>query len=138
MPDQPYQLDRDEADLLADRADWLANPERAIARMIWQEGITAAELAPLLGKTPRAVQRIVADLRNHLTHPHTAATARMLDDLNPDDAAIARMAIIQRRQLRHIADELGLTLWTVRQAVTRINAAAQALAERLTHPPGRH
>ncbi len=120
--------DRQAADRLVLRADWLAPADRDLVLAVLRDGQTIAALARLHHADPRLLRRRFAALVARLLDERTAFVARTLPTLRGTRARVAKAFYLHGRTLRAIADEHNLTLHVVRahrQAIEGLYEAAR-------------
>jgi DNA-directed RNA polymerase specialized sigma24 family protein len=116
---EPRQL-RDAAERILDLADHLAAPDRALLRGIYDRGMTAADLARVLGRRPRGVRRRVQRLVQRIGSPRFMFIVRNRRRWPKVRRSIAEMVFLQGRSQRDAAETLGLGVHRVRREVDRI------------------
>lgn len=116
----------DDAERLVIRAQWLAEPDRALVEAVYRDGQTTVELARLLETDARRVRRRVKKLVGRLASPKAMFVAQHGERWSPMRRRVAIACVLHGRSLRESADELGLTLHTVRLHAHAIDALFEA------------
>jgi DNA-directed RNA polymerase specialized sigma24 family protein len=116
---QPRQT-RGTVERLLDLADYLAAPDRALLRGIYDRGMTPAELAQVLGRRPRGIRGRVQRLVERIGSPRFTFIVRNSSRWPKSRRRIAEMVFLQGRSQREAAETLGLGLHRVRREVDRI------------------
>ena len=117
-----YRFKRRSACKLVMRAQHLNDNDRALIEAIYEHGLTACEVARLLGEPPRAVQRRVVCIVRHLRSPIFRMVAEWIDLLPRDLQAIARYRVLERRSQRETARLIGRSDHYVRTRTLQIRA----------------
>jgi DNA-directed RNA polymerase specialized sigma24 family protein len=106
---------------MLDLAEHLAASDRALLRGIYDRGMTAAELARVLGRRPRGVQRRIQRLVERIGSPKYTFIVRNSRRWPKVRRRIAEMVFLQGRSQREAAETLGLGVHHVRREVDRIH-----------------
>ena len=121
------------ADVVLDRAEYLDDPERALIRQAYGQGVGTDDLAAVLGVTRRTVQRRLQRLVERLTDPITVFVLRHEQRWDRLTAGIAVSVWVKGLPLRQAAAKHRVSLHTVRQQLAHVrgmHAAAEALVRR--------
>lgn len=115
---------------LAERLVELAahtNPEdRALIEAVYRDGVTAARLATLSGRTPRAVRQRIRTIVTRLLSPRFAYVLAHGDAWPTRRRRIADACVLKGLSIREAAEALGLSVHAVRRQLDLINALADA------------
>ena len=127
---EPRQM-RGAVERMLDLAEHLPASDRALLRGIYDRGMTAAELARMLGLRPRGVRARIQRLVERIGSPRFAFIVRNRGRWPRVRRCIAEMVFLQGRSQREAAETLGLGVHRVRREVDRIRllideASAQA------------
>lgn len=119
---------REVVDRLLDGAAHLPDDERALLEAVYRDGRSAKELAAL-GRAPeRAMRRRIKRLTVRVLDPRFHFVARRLGAWSPTRRRVAQACVLGGRSLREAADELALSLHTVRRHHDAVNALYEAEA----------
>jgi len=113
-------------DLILMRAEYLAQSERALLEAYYRRGVDAADLALLEGKPARSIRRRVRSLSARVLDDLFVYVMRSIDRFGPTRQRIARGVYLQGTSRRAIAQQLGLSLHTVRRHCDAIEELARA------------
>jgi DNA-directed RNA polymerase specialized sigma24 family protein len=105
---------------LLDLAEHLPDPDRALLRGIYDRGMTAAELARVLGRRPRGIRRRIQCLVERVGSPRFTFIVRNRRRWPKERRCIAEMVFLQGRSQREAAESLGIGVHRVRLEVDRI------------------
>ena len=123
----------DEA-VLEGRAELLDSFDRQLLLAAWLHNQPAARLAELTGRSPRVLRRRLRRILRHLHSRAFVEAARALPMLKGDQAAVARLHLLQMRSARQTARAAGLSYHRVRRLLDEVRAIIQA---RSSDPQGR-
>ncbi len=121
------RIPRDLAELLVHRAEHLLPEDRALIAAVYQDNLSAAQVAELVGVAPRVIRRRVRLLVHRLLSPRYEFVTRQHRHWGPTRRKVARACILEGRTLRDAATHLDLTLHTVRRHMDAIAAQQEAL-----------
>jgi DNA-directed RNA polymerase specialized sigma24 family protein len=121
------RIPRDLADILVLRASHLLPEDRALISAVYQDNLSAIQVAELLNVSPRAIRRRIRVLVQRLLSPRFEFVTRRSRHWGPTRRKVARACVLEGRTLRDAADTLGLTLHTVRRHMDAIAAQQEAL-----------
>ena len=116
---QPHQM-RGTVERLLDLAEHLPDPDRALLRGIYDRGMSAADLARVLGRRPRGIRRHVQRLVERIGSPRFMFIVRNRRRWPKVRRSIAEMVFLQGRSQREAAEALGLGVHRVRREIDRI------------------
>ncbi len=114
---------RDRAEQFVALAEWLHPTERALIESVFDRGMTVSELALMSGGDPRLLQRRLRRLLRRMNSREFREVIRRADLWPVMRRGIARACILQGLTLRRAAEELGLSVHTVREQLAIIRAA---------------
>jgi DNA-directed RNA polymerase specialized sigma24 family protein len=114
-PDLRLRAVRERGQTLLDRAEHLPPPDRELIRAVFGDGRPAAELAAMLGASPRRVRTRIRQLVIRLSSPRFAFVASRLDTWRGSRRKVAQLHFLQGFTAREAADRLGLSFHTVRR-----------------------
>ncbi len=120
--------DRAVVDTILDRAAILEPPERWLLEAVYRDSRTIRDIAEELGEHPRRVAQQVRRLVARVLSEPFAFVASRRDGWEIARRRIATLVVLKGRSLREAADELRVSLHTVRRHMAAVNAAAEALA----------
>lgn len=124
---------RDVADTLVDRARHLPEPDRFLIEGVFRDGRPISDLAEMWRthrdgpKAPRALRRRVHRLVDRLLSPRFEIVAGLRHTWSPTRKRIATACVLHGLSTRQAADNLGVSLHTVRRQVDAINAICDAV-----------
>jgi len=121
------RVPRDLAELLVARAEHLLPEDRALITAVYQDNLTAAQVAQLKGCPPRTIRRRLRSLIQRLLSPRYVFVASRLDRWPPTRKRVARACVLQGRTLRAAAAHLKVSLHTVRRHMDAVAAQHEAL-----------
>ena len=107
---------------------YLPDQDRALLEAFYRDGRPVAELAALAGCTPRVIRRRIRTLVARVLSPRFAFVAHHEPRWSPTRRRVARACVLGGRSLREAADDLALSLHTVRRHHDAINALFETLA----------
>ncbi len=110
---------------LAEFATFLPPADAALMRSIFADGRPATQIAKLLGKPPRWIQRRVARLARRCLKPEFAFVALNIADMDPTLTRVATLCVLQGRSVRAVAEELGLSQHLVRTLRSSVMSMAR-------------
>jgi len=113
------------ADLIVQRAHWLDTHDRLLIEQVLGKGVRPREIAPLMNRTTRSVQRHIQRLTARLTDRTVLAVMRSSSRWPRATAEVARRYFVRRHTLRQIARDLGLTYHDVRTHLQRARGAIE-------------
>jgi hypothetical protein len=96
-----------DATVLAARAGLLRSDDQELVKAIMIHGFTAAEVARMMGLSPRSVCNRIRKLTARLGSREFMRAARALPFLDPADAALARMRFCAGMSLRQISRQMS-------------------------------
>jgi len=121
-PDQ-----RTDDDWVLNRAYLLSPEDRAVVEGFYHKGMTAVQLARLMGLHPGTVRRRTRDLILHLRSPLFSFVLAHRCQWSETRRSVAELHLLQRRTLRDTARQGRLTIHMVRREVEAIRARFEAL-----------
>ncbi len=117
---------REMAEVLVGRAEWLGDEDRAIVSAVYQDGISAKDLANIRGQSPRCVRRRIHALVQRITSDEFAFVLRARDQWPPTRRRVATACVLRGMSLREAGDKLGLSLHAVRKHMDAVRALHSA------------
>ncbi len=126
---------RRDDDWVLHRALFLTPADRAIVQGFYDRGMSAAQLAGLIGVHPGTVRRRMRQLIAHLRSPMFGFILAQRGRWSRNRRTVAEMHLLQRRPLRETARRSHLTMHIVRRETDAIRAQFEAL--QLEPQPGR-
>ena len=121
-PQTQIQARRASAERLLDYADHLDGSDRALLRAVFDRGLTAADLARVIGQEPRAVRRRVQRLVERIGSASFQFVMRTCDGWPSSRRRVGESIILRGSTQRGAAVQLGLSLHQVRREIERIRA----------------
>jgi len=121
------RVPRDLAELLVARAEHLLPEDQALITAVYQDNLTAAQVAQLKGCPARTIRRRLRVLIQRLLSPRYQFVASRLDRWPPTRKRVARACVLQGHTLRAAAESLGVSLHTVRRHMDAVAAQHEAL-----------
>ena len=103
----------------------LAPNERFLIEQVFQHGLKLSDIARQQGKSRSTTQYHVKQLLKRMGNPLFRFLVVHGDVLSPAVKRTGELVIHQGQSLRRVADELGLTLHTVRQHLDTIKSLAR-------------
>lgn len=117
---------RTDTDWVLHRAVFLHPADRAIIVGFYDSGMSAAQLASLVGVHPGTVRRRTRQLLRHLRSPLFGFVLAHRGQWSRRRRTVAEMHLLQRRPLRETAQRASLTLHIVRRETDAILAQFEA------------
>lgn len=114
--------DRDLAEVLLRRAEWLDREDRALLEQVLGCGVSTRAVADLTHVSRRTIQRRVLGLVRRLKDPQTLAVLRRHGRWPATTSAVALLVLVRGSTQRQAASELGMSLHEVRRHVERARA----------------
>ncbi|MFG0326942.1 MAG: hypothetical protein ACF8SC_06710 [Phycisphaerales bacterium JB037] len=131
-PDQAADLRRrrrrDLAEAILDRASWLPPDDRALIEAVYRDGRSAREVAALAGTTPRIVRTRLRRVVTRVMSDRFRFVVLARSSWTRTRRLVAESCVLCGRSMRQAAEELGVTLHTVRRHVQAIDAQHEAEA----------
>lgn len=124
--------DAEAADRVIHRADWLGPSDRALVLAVFRDSMSVTDLARAHDTCPRSLRRRLAAALARINDDHAPfVIAHTTTQLGPPAitgvrARIARAVYLQGRSMRAIADDLGVSLHTVRAHRQAVDALYDA------------
>lgn len=113
---------RDRAEDQIALAEWLHPTERALIESVFDRGMTVSRLALMSGDDPRLLQRRFRRLLRRMNSREFREVIRRADTWPVTRRRIARACILQGLTLRRTAEQLRLSIHTVREQLAIIRA----------------
>ncbi len=125
---------RDLAERVLIRSEWLMPDERALLAAVYRDGATTVELAALSGMSPKSVRTRVKRLVARVLSPGFEFVMRRRDSWPAERRRVATAFFLQGRSQRDAARFLRLTLHEVRRHIDAVRALAsvEGAAERVS------
>ncbi|MEM8756505.1 MAG: hypothetical protein AAGF47_01820 [Planctomycetota bacterium] len=125
-PDLRRRRTRAQAERISLRADVLDPPERRLIRDLFEDGRPCSAIARELGQNPRSIRRRVRSITRRLLDPRFEFVLTKADAWRPTRRRVAHEHFIRGHSLRETAEQLGLSLYIVRQHRDAIEALFEA------------
>ncbi len=126
------RIPRDLADLLVARAQWILPEDRALISAVYQDNLSAIQVASLLSAPPRSIRRRIRLLVTRLISPRfifvAQQTALQKTTWGPTRKRVAVACVLEGRTLRDAAQTLHISLHTIRRHMDAIAAHHEALS----------
>lgn len=103
-------------------AEWLHPAERALIESVFDRGMTVSRLALMSGDDPRLLQRRLRRLLRRMNSREFREVIRRADAWPVTRRRVARACILQGQTLRRAAEQLRLSVHTVREQIAIIRA----------------
>ena len=130
LDDEPLDLrkrpDRDLAEKLVELARWTLPEDRALIEAVYRDGISAARLASLNGRSPRAVRQRIHTIVTRILSDRFMFVLRQRDNWPTRRRRVADLCVLRGMSMRQASESLGYTLHTVRRQLDVINALFSA------------
>jgi len=117
---------RDQAERLVQFAQHLSPGDRDLLCSVYQRGMSATELARVIGTRPRSVRSRVRRLVRRLNSPTFRYVLQARDKWPPRKRKIAEAVFLRGEGQRKAAVRLQTTVHEVRRETDRIRAIAEA------------
>ena len=118
---------RDLADTLVSRAQHLLPEDRALISAVYQDNLTAIQVAELTSVPARTVRRRIKALVERLLSPRFEFVARSRQRWSPTRRRVAEACALRGMTLRAAAEDLNVSLHTVRRHMDAVAAQQEAL-----------
>lgn len=118
---------RSDDDWVLHRALFLTPADRAVVQGFYDRGMSAAQLATLIGVHPCTVRRRMRQLVAHLRSPMFGFILAHRGRWTHSRRTVAEMHLLQRRPLRETARRSHLTMHIVRRETDAIRAQFEAM-----------
>jgi hypothetical protein len=129
----PGRLDRsalrEAGSRICHRASLLSPRDRTLVIGLYEKGLSAVDLARLLGLNAQTVRHHAARLARHLVSPLVNFILAERGRWSAQRRRVAEVRFLQRRTLRETAVETGLTLHIVRRESAAILAQFEAVVQ---------
>lgn len=103
-------------------AEWLHPTERALIESVFDRGMTVSQLALMSGDDPRLLQRRLRRLLRRMNSREFREVIRRADTWPVTRRRVAQACILQGLTLRGAAEQLRLSIHTVREQLAIIRA----------------
>lgn len=121
---------RDMIDELVERAVWLPPADRWLIDAVYREGRRVAEVAAILGESPRNLRRRVRAVLRRVKSGRFAFVAMQSRAWPALKRRVARACFIEGKSQREVAGELRLSLHAVRRQCQAVDALYEAAGGR--------
>lgn len=125
---------REMIDELVERAEWLPPADRWLIDAVYREGRRVAEVAAILGESPRSLRRRVRGVLDRVRSGRFAFVASQSRAWPALKRRVARACFIEGKSQREAAGELHLSLHAVRRQCAAIDALYEAAGARAARP----
>lgn len=115
---------RDGVERVLQLAQHLSDADRLMLEQVYRHGMSAAQLATMLGRPPRTIQHRIHMLLRHLRQPLFRQVVARFDLLPREVQRVATLAVLQRCSIRKTACKTGLSVHQVRMALKTIKVLA--------------
>ena len=115
-------------DMLASRADILNGKDRALMKMYLKHGTTFRQMAQVAGTNEATIARKIHSLTSRLVEGEYITCLRNRDKFDRIEMAVARDYFIEGMPQRAIAKKRGLTIYTTRKILLKIQKLVSQLA----------
>lgn len=106
------------------RAEWLEESDAALVRATYRDGHAAAAVARIMQQDERGLQRRLRKLIARLVSAEFSVVIQHWGNWNSTRRAVARACVLHGRSIRVAAEQLNLSLHTVRRHREAILAMA--------------
>lgn len=124
----------DLARTIAERAEWCLPDDRALVQAMYQQGLSAAQIAQLRDAPVQLVRRRIKSVVRRVLSPRYLFVLRHRDAWSPSRRRVATACVLQGRTLRQTARHLQVSLYTVRRQMDAVSALFEAHCD-LAGPP---
>ncbi|MEL6328078.1 MAG: hypothetical protein AAFR38_00315 [Planctomycetota bacterium] len=129
IPDLRRRVHAETAARICELAEHLPMGDREVLRAVFADARRVAEVAALLGRTPRQIRGRVRALTRRVLDPRFEFVVRSRDRWPDERRLVAQLRLIEGRPMRSVARLLGMTLHHVRRQEDTIDALFEAAGE---------
>lgn len=115
-----YTYRREAVDAVRSRITLLEGRDRLIMKMYYENGVSATQIAALMGVSTSTVSRRIKTLSRRLVGDKYQNCTRNSHRLSSEELEIARDHFIRGLSLRSIAAEQGCSFYRIREIVRKI------------------
>ena len=118
-PDEALDLrrkrQRDMADSILSRAEYLARPDRTLILAVYEDNRRISDLARMMDHHPRTLRRRIRRLIERMMSPKFAFVASRRDQWSATQRRVATACVLQGLSIRAASEQLKLSHYTVRK-----------------------
>ena len=118
-PDQALDLrrkrQRDLADSILSRAEYLARPDRTLILAVYEDNRRISHLARMMGLHPRSLRRRIRRLIERMMSPKFAFVAARRDQWSATQRRVATACVLHGLSIKAASEQLKLSHYTVRK-----------------------
>lgn len=118
---------REMCETLLNRASFLDKHDQALLVQVLERGSTATEIAELMGKPARNIQKKIKCLMERLADPEVVKVMRHYHEWDELTGRVALCVWVKKWTLRDTAKHLETTLHDVRQRQTAVRTLLRAM-----------
>ena len=133
---------RELAEVICRRAAWCTPSDRVLVSAIYEDGMTASQIAIMSCRSPRAVRRKIRQLVARILSDRFTYVLQNRDAWPPTRRRVATACVLHGRSMRNAAKHLNVTMHTIRkemgiiEALCASPAPTPAAAAQPAHRPG--